>query len=169
MIKAMGGPGGGAPPSAGAGGGGAPPGGGGGGSGGPPGIGGGGSGGPPGVGGNDNDNNLPHALHVRAVCHPATVASEGATQCTAEYYDSHAHHVASWKWSAADGKGEFLPGETSQDPRYKAPVNNGDHELEIPLTVTAVCDGPDPISAADSIQIKVRPTPPTRPRRTRGR
>ncbi len=104
---------------------------------------------------------IAHTLSVTASDDPDTVPSGGTTSLTAAYTDSRGHDIASWHWDDGGAGGSFSPSAEVQNPTYTAPVNTDDDERNVVLTVTATCDGPDPISASDSVNLDVDPVPHT--------
>jgi len=89
---------------------------------------------------------------------PATVPSGGATALSATFSDSRpAHSVASWSWEDGGAGGGFSPSANEQSPTYTAPPNTTDSDIGVNLTVSATCDGPDPLSDSDSTTLTVQP------------
>jgi len=88
---------------------------------------------------------------------PTTVASGGSTSCTASYSDSWGHGGTLWSWDDGVAAGSFSPAANVQNPTYAAPPNTTDDDIVIILTVSATCDGPDPVSDADSATLTVQP------------
>ena len=96
-----------------------------------------------------------HTLSVSADCDPHEVFPEGATNCTASYSDSRGHQVIAWEWSDRGSGGWFDPSAHVQNPVYHAPATGW-----LTLTVSATCDGPDPLTVSADTWLDVIPPPP---------
>jgi hypothetical protein len=94
-----------------------------------------------------------HTFNVTATATPSTVASGGTTQLNAAAEDSFDHGVAAWAWSDNGAGGTFSPSASVQNPTWTAPANHSGVTLHCHLTVTAICDGDEPLS--DSAQVYV--------------
>jgi len=66
------------------------------------------------------------------------------------------YHGWSWMWSKGDAPGTLLNPSTPW-PTYVPPVNLGPGDLRVPVTVTVTCDGPDPLTASDTIVVVIPP------------
>jgi len=99
-----------------------------------------------------------HVLEVSASCDADVLPSGGTANCTATFTDSRPHGIASWQWDDGGAGGAFGPSGEVQNPTYTAPANVSDDDLIVTLTVTAACDGPDLLMAADTADLTVRPT-----------
>jgi len=100
---------------------------------------------------------LPHSILVTATCDPTTVPSGGSTACTASFSDTLDHAAASWHWDDNGAGGTFSPSPDVQNPTYTAPANTGNSDLLVTLTLSATCDGPEPLSDSDSVTLTVQP------------
>ncbi len=99
-----------------------------------------------------------HSLVVSASAVPAAVASGGTATLSATAADTRSGHtIASWSWSDGGAGGSFSLSPSLQNPTYTAPANTADSEESITLTVTATCDGPEPLSASNSTLLVVQP------------
>jgi len=98
-----------------------------------------------------------HTLIVTATAAPAAVISGGSTNLTATATDSRAGHSATWSWSDGGAGGSFAPSGDVQNPVYNAPANLTDDNVSVTLTLTATCDGPDPLTESDSCNLIVTP------------
>ncbi len=96
-----------------------------------------------------------HQFAVTARASSFWVASGGAATLTATATDSEGHGVASWSWSDG-GKGGQFSDPTAQNPTYTAPANTSNKVIAIPLTVTATCDGPSPLTGSGATLLMVR-------------
>jgi hypothetical protein len=102
-----------------------------------------------------------HTLEVLASADPMTVASGGSTSLTASYLDSRrAHIIAAWSWDDDGASGTFSPSGTVWNPSYTAPVNTGETDLLVTLTVTGICNGPGMLSDSDVVNLTVQPAAP---------
>jgi hypothetical protein len=88
---------------------------------------------------------------------PATVFSEGTVSLSATYADTGGHGVATWSWSDGAAGGSFSPSASVQDPTYTAPTNVGAVDVIVTLTVSATCDGAEPLGDSDSTILVVEP------------
>jgi len=102
---------------------------------------------------------VPHAVALNISASPDTVPSEGTTSLTATFSDTRHHDAASWAWDDGGAGGSFSPSASVQSPTYTAPENLGSDDLVVTLSVTATCDGPDPVSGSRSLSITVEPVP----------
>ena len=87
-----------------------------------------------------------HQLSVSAASSHFTVASHGSTNLTGSAVDSELHGITSWSWSDG-GRGGSFSDASAQNPTYTAPSISSPY-LAIPLTVTATCAGPSPLTAS---------------------
>ena len=88
---------------------------------------------------------------------PATVLSEGTVSLSATYADTGGHGVATWSWSDGSAGGSFSPSAGVQNPSYTAATNVGDTDVIVTLTVSATCDGAEPLGDSDSTTLVVEP------------
>lgn len=95
-----------------------------------------------------------HVLNVYARCTPTTVDSGGVASLSAEFSDSQGHDCA-WLWSDNGAGGIFSPSELVRGPSYTAPENISGSDLTVTLTVTATCNGPEPLTDSDSVTLTV--------------
>jgi uncharacterized membrane protein len=102
-----------------------------------------------------------HTFEVYASADPSAVESGATTSLTGNYSDSRsAHTVASWSWDDGGAGGTFDPSADVQNPTYTAPANTTGVDLLVTLTVNATCDGPEPLSDSDSVNLTVEPAAP---------
>jgi len=99
-----------------------------------------------------------HALGVTASVDPDTVGSGGTTQSSAAAFDSEGHAISSWSWSDGGAGGSFSPSSAVQNPLYTAPHNDTGSDMEVLLTVTAVCAGASALSDSASAELTVGPS-----------
>jgi len=102
-----------------------------------------------------------HTFEVSAFADPETVPSAGTTSLTASYTDSRTHSATGWSWDDAGAGGTFVPSADMRNPGYTAPVNATGSDVLVTLTVSASCDGTDPLFDDDSVVLTVSPAVPT--------
>jgi len=100
-----------------------------------------------------------HEVIVLASSDYALLSWKGKARLTATAEDSHGHGIASWQWSDGGAGGSFSPSERVPDPIYRAPTNATPGSDAVILSVTATCEGPDPVSGTAYLLISVDPKP----------
>ncbi len=95
-----------------------------------------------------------HYISVVGSAGAAQVGSNGTVAVTATATDSEGHAIISWQWSDGGAGGSFSPSATVQSPTYTAPVNMGEAELLVQLTVTAGCGE---AVGSDTVELRVAP------------
>jgi hypothetical protein len=99
-----------------------------------------------------------HILSVTASADPGTVDSGGTTDLSASCVDPRGHGIATWSWSDGGAGGSFSPSANVRNPTYTAPANGGDTDLIVTLTVTATCNGLEPVSGSGTVALTVLPS-----------
>jgi hypothetical protein len=90
---------------------------------------------------------------------PAVVPSEGVADLSATASGSVSSEAVSWRWDDGGANGQFLPGPTLRNPRYKAPKNISGSPVTVTLTVTGECSEPTPLADQDTTSLVIQPTP----------
>jgi hypothetical protein len=80
-----------------------------------------------------------HLVTVTAAAAPREVLSGGTTILSADATDSEWHPIIGWHWSDGGAGGSFTPSADVQAPSYTAPLNTGEDDIVVYLTVTASC------------------------------
>ncbi len=101
----------------------------------------------------------PHSLDITVSASPLVVPSEGVVALDASAVDSLGHSIATWIWSDNGAGGTFVPSAAEQSPSYQAPANTTGGDLNVELTATASCAGPEPLVASDSVTVTVQSVP----------
>jgi hypothetical protein len=104
-----------------------------------------------------------HTLTVSASAQPRTVGWKGRAQLYAAADDSLGHGIASWAWSDSGAGGTFSPSVRVQNPTYRVLANSSAEVASVILSVTARCDGAEPLTATGYLSIAVQPKPNTKP------
>ncbi|MFB3880279.1 MAG: S-layer homology domain-containing protein [Armatimonadota bacterium] len=102
---------------------------------------------------------LQHTLAVFASAQPTTVSWKGKAQLSAAVQDSLDHAVSSWTWSDNGAGGAFFPSRLVQAPTYRVPANPSSETASVVLSVTAVCDGAEALTAQSYLALYVQPKP----------
>jgi hypothetical protein len=101
----------------------------------------------------------PHTLVVSASADPNVVSWKGRSQLSAAANDSLGHGIAQWVWSDSGAGGSFSPSAQVQNPTYRVPANSSSRTGTIILSVSATCDGPNPLTATGYLALIVQPKP----------
>jgi len=100
-----------------------------------------------------------HTLTVSAGVEPSVVSWKGRAQLAARADDTLGHAIAEWHWSDGGAGGTFLPSHTVQYPTYRVEPNTTVGDNIVVLTVTAICDCVDSLSATGYAILRVEPKP----------
>jgi hypothetical protein len=100
-----------------------------------------------------------HTLSVSASASPTTVGSAGSASLFASATDSRGHAIIGWQWSDGGAGGSFAPSPNVSSPAYTAAGNTTGAASIVTLTVTAVCNGPAPLTGSAVVSITVQSVP----------
>ena len=104
-----------------------------------------------------------HTLTVSASAQPRTVGWKGRAQLYAAADDSLGDGIASWAWSDSGAGGVFSPSAKVQNPTYRVQTNGSAEVASVILSVTARCNGAEPLTATGYLSIAVQPKPNAKP------
>jgi len=101
----------------------------------------------------------PHSFWITAdPPQPAVLSGSGTVQLNATLTDWLGHGLASCQWSDGGAGGLFLPSPYVMNPTYTVTAPPAQQTQLIGLSVTATCNGPEPVSDTTSVLLLVSPS-----------